>query len=257
MKKRICAIVLLVAGAIAMMTGQSDAKPSEGPKKVFVCKYVGTPGVNERLQTGQNPINVSINAIPVQPVVVGSYFADQHGRSYVLAFDVGQPEPDVSECPGYQAPTTTTTVAATTTTSTEPTTTTTVVAPTTTTVAPPTTTTTVVDVTTTTSVPSEGTTTTLAPTTTTTEASDGATTTTAPVASTTSVPADAVTTTVAPPSSNDPVDPPGESVPVPDADVPGVRDLPRTGADSGLALFGLILFGFGLLLVVFKPFGRV
>src|SRR4029078_2879368 len=32
--------------------------------KVFVCKYVGTPGADERLQTGDNPISVSVNAIP-------------------------------------------------------------------------------------------------------------------------------------------------------------------------------------------------
>src|SRR4051794_6500823 len=31
--------------------------------KVFVCKYVGTPGVNERLQTGNNPISVDLHSI--------------------------------------------------------------------------------------------------------------------------------------------------------------------------------------------------
>jgi len=73
-------------------------------EKVFVCKYVGTPGVDERLQTGNNPISVSVNAIPVHPVVIGSEFADAHGRSIVIAFDVGQPEPDVSACPGGDTP---------------------------------------------------------------------------------------------------------------------------------------------------------
>ncbi|HET9286420.1 MAG TPA: DUF11 domain-containing protein [Gaiella sp.] len=68
------------------------------PKKVFVCKYVGTPGVNERLQTGDNPISVSVNAIPAG-ASVGAYFADSQGRSFVLAFDTGQPEPSVSACP--------------------------------------------------------------------------------------------------------------------------------------------------------------
>ena len=34
-------------------------------RKVFVCKYVGKPGDDERLQTGQNPISVSVNAIPL------------------------------------------------------------------------------------------------------------------------------------------------------------------------------------------------
>jgi len=69
------------------------------PQKVFVCKYVGTPGVDERLQTGQNPIDVSVNAISQTPVVVGSYFNDAQGRSFVLAFDIGQATPSVSQCP--------------------------------------------------------------------------------------------------------------------------------------------------------------
>lgn len=70
-------------------------------KKVFVCKYVGTPGVDERLQTGQNPISVSVSSIEHNQWdgTVPGWFSDAHDRSYVLAYDVGQPEPDVSECP--------------------------------------------------------------------------------------------------------------------------------------------------------------
>ncbi len=64
-------------------------------KKVFVCKYVGTPGEDERLQTGDNPISVSVNAIK-DYAGVGSYFNDAQGRSYVIAEDTGQPEP---KCP--------------------------------------------------------------------------------------------------------------------------------------------------------------
>lgn len=71
--------------------------------KVWVCKYVGKPGVDERLQTGNNPISVSSNAIKDYKGV-GSYFNDAHGRSYVLAVDNGQPEPDVSNCPAPQTP---------------------------------------------------------------------------------------------------------------------------------------------------------
>ena len=101
-------------------TGVPTTTPS---RKVFVCKFVGKPGVDERLQTGQNPISVSVNAIPLGNVQVGSYFADAQGRSLVIAFDEGQSKP---ECPGGGA-TTTTTEAPTTTTST-----TTTVVPTTT-----------------------------------------------------------------------------------------------------------------------------
>ena len=73
--------------------------PTSAPsRKVFVCKFVGTPGVDERLQSGQNPISVSVNAIPLANIQIGSFFADAQGRSLVITFDVGQPEPDISEC---------------------------------------------------------------------------------------------------------------------------------------------------------------
>lgn len=122
--------------------------PASAADKVFVCKYVGKPFVDERLQTGQNPISVSVNALDGPPVL-GQFFEDAQGRSVVIAFDTGQPEPS---CPQPPPPTTTTTeappppppssttstTAATTTTS--PTTTT--LPPTTTSEVPPTTTTT-------------------------------------------------------------------------------------------------------------------
>ena len=72
--------------------------------KYFVCKYVGKPGVNERLQTGNNPIDVSGNAIGENPVVVGSFFNDAQGRSFVLAQDTGQRKPPRSACPAPEGP---------------------------------------------------------------------------------------------------------------------------------------------------------
>jgi hypothetical protein len=83
--------------AVAAAKPPKDEKAAE-PHKVFVCKYVGTPGDGEVLQTGDNPISVDIHAIP-DFQGVGSFFADKQGRSYVLAFDTGQPEPDPSLCP--------------------------------------------------------------------------------------------------------------------------------------------------------------
>ena len=123
--------------------------PTTTSRKVFVCKFVDIPGVGERLQSGQNPISVSVNAIPLGNVKVGSEFADRHGRSLVIAFDVGQPEPDPSECLGGTTTTTTyphatTTTATSTSTSTSTSTTqpatttsTSTTTPTTTTSAPP------------------------------------------------------------------------------------------------------------------------
>ena len=98
-------LMLTACGVQAAATQQPDG---ETPRKVFVCKYVGKPGVDERLQTGQNPISVSVNAIPLGNVQVGSEFADAQGRSVVIAFDTGQPEPSVNDCPRPTPPTTTT-----------------------------------------------------------------------------------------------------------------------------------------------------
>lgn len=96
---------LLVAGAVSVTPSFADPG---GQQKYFVCKYVGTPGADERLQTGQNPISVAATAIDEDPVVVGSYFNDAQGRSFVLMEDTTPPgpegDPDVSACPGYVAP---------------------------------------------------------------------------------------------------------------------------------------------------------
>ena len=107
------AFVALFASGAATLSNSVHAAPSD---KVFVCKYVGTPGVDEVLQTGDNPISVSVNTIP-EDAEVGSFFPDAQGRSFVLAFDVGQEEPDRSECPLPEGPPTTTTVGGPTTTS--------------------------------------------------------------------------------------------------------------------------------------------
>lgn len=90
--------VAVALGATGLVALATTASSTPAPK-YFVCKYVGTPGENERLQDGGNPISVNGNAINADPIVVGSYFADQHGRSFVLAEDVGQADPSPSECP--------------------------------------------------------------------------------------------------------------------------------------------------------------
>lgn len=100
------AIALLAAGgAVAAFAGGEHPPP---PIKVFVCKYVGTPGVDERLQTGGNPIDVSVNAIPNYQGV-GSYFADAQGRSYVIgpehAANEHVDEPSADHCPQPEHPT--------------------------------------------------------------------------------------------------------------------------------------------------------
>lgn len=157
-------MITMVMGALALMASvfistvgatppdNTTTTVEDEAKKVFVCKYVGKPGVDEVLQSGNNPISVSVNSIK-DYAGVGSYFNDAQGRSFVLAEDTrtggGQEgEPSVSQCPvpstttTTEAPTTTTTEQPTTTTQVEETTTTTQVEETTTTTEQPTTTTT-------------------------------------------------------------------------------------------------------------------
>ena len=83
-------------------TSTRTSQSAEGTDKVFVCKYVGTPGVDERLQTGDNPISVSVSS--TGGTAVGSYFNDAQGRSFVLALDTGQKEPPVTDCPPGDTP---------------------------------------------------------------------------------------------------------------------------------------------------------
>ena len=146
-------LTLLTACGVSQATGQENPPPNP---KWFVCKYVSTPGEDERLQTGDNPISVSENAFPAGVIpAVGVEFNDAQGRSVIIAEDVGQvPEPNRNDCPPPNTTTTTTTTEATTstTTTTPPTSTTTT--------SPPTTTTSSTTTTTTSTVPGQTTTTT-------------------------------------------------------------------------------------------------
>jgi hypothetical protein len=80
--------------------------------KYYVCKYVGTPGEDERPQpSDQNPIFVDEHSIASFPnIVIGAFFADAQGRSKVIAgpydkkLDV---EPGIEACGGTTTTTTT------------------------------------------------------------------------------------------------------------------------------------------------------
>src|SRR5665647_3661727 len=99
---------MAVAVGLAMMGGIATAvtaSAGDEAHKVWVCKYVGTPGDGERLQIAsednKNPHSVDAHATDSHGVlVVGAFFNDAQGRSYVLAKDTGQDRPDLSECPG-------------------------------------------------------------------------------------------------------------------------------------------------------------
>ena len=87
----VAALAVVSATSASVDVGNSGSsvvfRATDDAGKVFVCKYVGTPGVNERLQTGDNPIDVSRQRDPGRSGVVGAYFADAQGRSFVLGLE--------------------------------------------------------------------------------------------------------------------------------------------------------------------------
>jgi len=106
MHRIIRAGIVLAAILMVGFAGQSNAA-EDGNQQVVVCKYVGTPGVDERLQTGQNPIVVSENALAGDGFD-GTFpfeFSDAQGRSIAIRFAENSHDGDISECPEYVAPT--------------------------------------------------------------------------------------------------------------------------------------------------------
>ena len=114
MKKYITLVLgmlLLVPAGFAMLTGSASAEPEA---KVYVCKYITTPGEGEVLQTGNNPIEVSVNAIfpdftgdPAE--LIGEDFVDGQERSVVIAVSAGPgggqgDEPGIEDCPPPASP---------------------------------------------------------------------------------------------------------------------------------------------------------
>ena len=140
---RIRKTAVVAAGLLVLLGGgMATAQASNGGQdhQSWVCKYVGTPGVDERLKEGKQPIIVDTSA------TVGTWFNDGQNNSFVLELategNTGSGERYTGDltCPVPVTPPTETTPPTTTTTTatTPPTTTTT----TTTATTPPTTTTT-------------------------------------------------------------------------------------------------------------------
>jgi hypothetical protein len=102
-------IIALVMGlALFAPTAALGDKP-DVTYKSYVCKYVGKPGVDERLQTGQNPIwvsNASLGLGAKGLATVGQVFNDAQGKSVVVVANTPKfnPEPSVDTCPKPQGP---------------------------------------------------------------------------------------------------------------------------------------------------------
>lgn len=87
-----------------------NEKVDEGEcfKKVWVCKYVGIPGINERLKQGnQGLVQVSVNAIEHNQWdgTIPGWFSDKQDRSYVIDFvDDKKDPPSAEDCPQMSQP---------------------------------------------------------------------------------------------------------------------------------------------------------
>ncbi|MDO8337190.1 MAG: hypothetical protein Q7T15_02910, partial [Microcella sp.] len=100
---------LLALGMAAGGASAATAAPPQEDTKVWVCKYSGTPGVNEKYKAGKNPIEVSVSTIDsnsgFDPVTGTGYFADSQSRSYSLGYTATFPvPPTLQDCPRPQLP---------------------------------------------------------------------------------------------------------------------------------------------------------
>ena len=96
----IAALAPFVPATTAYASTTDTAQNESETLKDWVCKYVGTPGVDEQLKNGNGGLVwVSTNATQ------GTWFNDAQGRSYVLLANAPHnPRPDSSLCPAPQGP---------------------------------------------------------------------------------------------------------------------------------------------------------
>jgi hypothetical protein len=99
------AATIAAVGLVALST---PAHAADADSQVWVCKYVGTPGDDEVLKEGKNPIEVNGNSVDKDKngqVFVGDQFADAQGRSVVV--QIGGEDPGAGICSPAIQPTTT------------------------------------------------------------------------------------------------------------------------------------------------------
>jgi hypothetical protein len=80
--------------AVGLVALSAPAYAADANSQVWVCKYVRTPGGDEVLKEGQNPIKVSGNSVDKPKdgqVFVGDQFADAQELSVVVQIDGDDP----------------------------------------------------------------------------------------------------------------------------------------------------------------------
>ena len=84
--------------AVGLVGLSSTAHAADANSKVWVCKYVRTPGGNEVLKAGKNPIEVSGHSVDKDKdgqVFVGDQFADGQERSVIVQIEGSDPGPGI------------------------------------------------------------------------------------------------------------------------------------------------------------------
>jgi hypothetical protein len=85
--------------AVGTVVLSAPAQGADASSQVWVCKYVTTPGGNEILAPGKNPIEVSGHSVDQDKdgqVYVGDEFVDAQGRSVVV--QIGGEDPGRGAC---------------------------------------------------------------------------------------------------------------------------------------------------------------
>jgi hypothetical protein len=99
--------------AVGLVALSAPAHAADADSRVWVCKYVRTPGGNEELKSGKNPIEVSGHSVDKDKdgqVFVGDQFADAQERSVVVQIEGEDPGADIcAPTPPPVPPTTPTT----------------------------------------------------------------------------------------------------------------------------------------------------
>jgi hypothetical protein len=92
--------------AVGLVALSAPAHAAPATSKVWVCKYVRTPGGNEVLKSGKNPIEVSGNSVDKDKngqIFVGDEFADAQELSVVV--QIGGEDPGEEICSPTSSPT--------------------------------------------------------------------------------------------------------------------------------------------------------
>ena len=97
------ALGLALSGGVPTATATQPDPDHKDTHKDYVCKYVGKPGVDERLQTGNNPIWV--DTVATGRGWATDLFNDAQ-RSYVIVAETLKldPEPGIDQCPNVDRP---------------------------------------------------------------------------------------------------------------------------------------------------------